>query len=195
MFRAVISVGLIALLVPAMALGQQPVRKGFTLGFDLGGGGGKAEYDFIDDDEFESGEGGGAFSLRIGYAPNQKLVLAYDSAAFSFEKEPSTRTTLAVGGFGATWYPSGGGGFIKGVLGFSRVEVEIQFDDLDVSGDGGGFGTLIGGGYEFRLSRSFALVPAAQLAFAQFDDANANWFAIMLGFHWYPTTPAVEAGG
>ena len=93
----------------------------------------------------------------------------------------------------AHYYPSVTNGlFISGGLGFTQGSIDDGVDELTSSG----VGIQLGGGYDWRVAKSFSLTPYVQYvrAFAAEaklndtglgEDLNPNFFQVGLGFTWH----------
>jgi opacity protein-like surface antigen len=165
-------------------------RTGMVLGFNLGAGGAMAKFDAdggsIETDR-ESGAGG---NLRIGYAVSPQVVLGLETSGWSRnEDEGDVESTWSLGlaAFGATWYPAAGGFFLRAGIGVGRAEIEWDAGNgQTVAGDDTGFGLTTGLGYEWRLTRRFALGPQLDLNYVDIGDGiSMNWFNATVGLNWF----------
>jgi hypothetical protein len=181
-------------LAPTGALaGYPPDRNGFMIGFGVGGGSVGIE----DGDEREGGVTG---NFRIGYAVAPTLVIHLESSAWTKTSEGELvgideDTFLSIYGdvtwtfstavAALTYYPSSGL-FFRGGLGVGVAEVEVEVADIDISEDESGFAALAAVGYEWRLTKKFALAPQADFIYQDLDVlGSANVFGGSLGFNWY----------
>lgn len=170
-------------------------RNGFLIGFNLGIGSAEVEWKGegvnLSSDERE---GGGAGNFRVGYAVRPDLALALEVTAWSrtYDIEPGDDATVnfSVVGPALTWYPQGGGFFLRGTIGVGRVSVEVDTGPVTVSADDGGLGVALALGYEWRLTQKFALgieVDGGSIDAGEVDggDLTANFANLTAAFNWY----------
>lgn len=161
----VVLVAVVVASVPAQAGDHPHTRQGFVLGFGLGGGSAQGRVDGDSDVLVETDRTGGvAFSLRLGYAVSPRLVLGLESSGWGrsdeerlFGETAEIKTTLAVTTIGATWYPTEGGFYARLGLGIGVARQEYDFGTLNAEIEESGGALLLATGYEWRLSRTFAL--------------------------------------
>jgi hypothetical protein len=187
----VVAVGFLVLANPADA-GYPHDRNGFFLGFGLGGGSAEAE-----DQAGSSGSDGGVgANFRIGGAVTSQVTLGFETSAWVRREEflvlgqtIDATTTLSVGTFGVTWYPSTTQGFyVKGGLGFGQAELDFESGGASLAYSENGFGFLAGVGWEWRLTEKFALGPQLTLANLSFDSDlidRATWTNLTCQLNWY----------
>ena len=175
---------LISSVSSALAGTHGHVREGFMIGLNLGGGTAEAK---LEGDGFEvSGDdrvGGGAGNFRLGYAISPKLVIGYESSAWLREEEVSgfgsdltSTTTLMVNAVALTWFPAEGGFFLRGGLGIGTYREKLESGNLSLEFDDHGVGVSMALGYEFRLTRTFALGPQLDLAYVNIGEVEATDF-------------------
>jgi hypothetical protein len=182
-FGTFLSVIALVLLLPASAsAGQWPhERDGIVLGFSLGGGSAGVTVFNVSSDR-ESGFGGGG---RIGYAFNPEWAAGLEGNGWTKEVDGES-WTFSVGGPAVTFYPGGGGFFVRGGLGVGSIEVAFESGPVTVTASDDGFGFLVGAGYEWRLTRRFALGPEISYAYAKIDDElSLNYVNTTVGLNWY----------
>jgi hypothetical protein len=157
-------------------------RSGFMLGFGIGGGSQGIE----DEDDRESSAIG---DFRIGYAVQPDLAVHLESSVWSKtfdDLDGEVTWTFATTTAALTVYPGGGGGFLRGGIGFGTASVELDTGPFTVSADESGFGVLAAAGYEWRLTRMFALGPHAEFTWMDAGDVgSATMFGGALDFNWY----------
>ena len=146
-------------------------RKGLVLGFNLGGGEMNLEYDRFGvkvERETDAVIGGVG---RIGYGLSDHVVLSLEGVGFCKDEDDvdlQARMSLLT----VTWYPAGGGFFLRGGIGSGEVDLEMtgppEAVDWDESEPEEAFG--IGLGYEWRLGRQFALGAALDARAMIFED-------------------------
>ena len=168
----------ITLATVARSQPNEHARDGFLMGFNIGGGSAQLEID-ADSVEVSSDDrfGGVAGNFRIGFAVSPTLIIGLESSAWvreeeieGFGDELTQTNTLAVGAFAATWYPGQGGFFLRGGIGFGTYQEEVASGSVTVTFRETGFGVLAATGYEWRLTRSFALGPQLDLAYVDVGD-------------------------
>lgn len=170
----------------ARAQGWDHARDGWMLGLSLGGGGAEAEFDAEGDLAATSDRTGGvAVGFRAGYALRPDIVLGFEgngwgrteSAVVPFFGNVDVTTTLTVAVVSCTWYPGTGGFFVRGGLGGGTLSQEIDSGGVSVTYDASGFGVHGALGYEWRVTRTFAIGPQLDLAWmniGEIDVQNAN---------------------
>lgn len=173
----------LGLLLPALAAaGQWPhERDGVLLGLNLGGGSAGVTVDSFDSDR----ETGAAASGRIAYAFDPQWAVGLEGNVWT-KKVDNQTWTFSVGGVAATFYPGGSGFFVRGGIGSGRVELEVDTGSVQVTASDNGFGFLVGAGYEWRLTRKFALGPEISYAYADIADGfTLNYINTTVGLNWY----------
>lgn len=192
--RLAICLALVAIsLLPAARAAAGPwghERTGMVLGFNLGGGGAAAKFDGDGLSAETDRESGGGGNLRIGYAVSPKVVLGLETSGWSKQVDEGnieSTWSLGVATFAATWYPAAGGFFLRGGVGVGHAEVEWDAGDgLTLAGEDSGFGLTTGLGYEWRLTRRFALGPQLDLNYVDIGDGiSMNWFNVTVGLNWF----------
>ena len=168
---------------PTVRAGSHPPdRNGFMIGFGVGG----ASLGIQDGD---SREGSATGNFRIGYAVRQDLVLHLESNAWTktFEEIIGDVTwTFSAATAALTYYPPGTGLFLRGGVGVGMANVEVKTMGVKVSDDESGFAFLLAGGYEWRLSKKFALAPQVEYSYQDLDTlGSSNMVGGSLGFNWY----------
>ena len=168
----VLTLVLLTALAATARAGEFPnERKGPVLGFNLGTGGGKFEFERLGvkvDKELDGVFGGIG---RIGYGVSNSVIISLEGHLFdksNSEVDVQGVDTLLM----LTWYPGGGGFFLRGGLGGGAANVKllgpphlIDWEERE-SEEAGGFGL----GYEWRLGRQFALGVALDVQVMRFDD-------------------------
>lgn len=176
---------------PARA-GQWPhERQGVLLGFNVGVG--SADLD-LEVDGFRPSfnrETGGAGSFRFGYAVQPNLVLGLETNAWTKTDESDgveQTWTFGVAALGLTWFPQQDGGlYLRGGVGIGSASLEIDLGNgYSFNGDDQGLGLTGGLGYEWRLTRRFALGPGVDFGWTDVGDGfSMNWVNFTAGFNWY----------
>ncbi len=182
-----------ALAAPALAqdngCGHLRDRRGWLVGFDAGFGsssyGAKEGTRSYTDEAYSGGFG----SLRAGYAFNNKLAVSLEGHGFGSE-EGDQDWGMGAGVATLTWFPGGGGFFVRGGVGVGGGEVLLRETGEKVQFDGKAAG-LFGIGYEWQLGRKFALGVAADGLGFHLDGvtgADEDWVGIggvTVQLNWY----------
>ena len=158
MHRVILGVMVVALLVSASSASAfDGERRGFILGFGIGGGLTSFTQELsgfgagIDATSERENKGAFATDFRIGGGFSNQFLLYYVSRVswFNITNVFDNSVTIAsgVGGLGVTWYTASAGPswFVSGLLGFANWSAVFEND----SGGQNGFGVSGGGGYEF----------------------------------------------
>jgi len=203
MLRSVLTLALVALGLSSPALATEPhERNGFLIGFGVGGGSAEATFSNDGDSVSSDRQGGGAGAFRIGFALRPDLTLALESSAWVHKEtvvvlgeDVDATWSLSSTVVGLTWYPQAGGFYLRGGLGLGRVALELEEGGLNVTADDVGLGLLGGLGYEWRLTRKFALGPQLTAGFINLGeeetgdgttlDSSFNFVNLELAFNWY----------
>jgi hypothetical protein len=143
---------------------QSAAREGFFIGFGFGGGGGEVTGD--------TEASGGTGWLTLGGTVSPRVRLAADFNAFVAETNEDA--SYGTSTFSVLYYPSASGNlFLKGGVGASHA----SFTGPGPDGNGIGFGTAFGAGYDLRVGRKISITP--QLTFfggrtgdVEDDDGN-----------------------
>ena len=157
-------------------------RNGFMIGFGVGGG----SLGIQDGDERE---GAGIGDFRIGYAVRPDLVLAFEGDGWTKQFTSGlgdVTWTFSTGTAALTWFPGAGGGYLRGGVGVGVASAELKTGGLTISDDESGVGVAAAAGYEWRLTRKFALGPQAEFFWMDLDQlGSANMIGGSLNFDWY----------
>jgi hypothetical protein len=177
------TIGIVLGLSPVARAGAHPHdRNGFVIGFGVGGGSMGIE----DADEREGSVIG---NFRIGYAVRPDLVLQFEGSGWTktFEDPVGDLTwTFSAGTAALTWFPGNVGGWLRGGVGGGTASVELETGGFRITDDESGFAVLAGAGYEWRLTRMFALGPHAEFFWMDLDEVgSADMFGGALDFNWY----------
>ncbi len=163
------------------AAGKWPhERDGFMLGFNLGGGSASVK---SDDSESES-DGGVAGSFRLGWAFSNQFLVGLESTAWIGSYE-SGDLTLSSYKLNFTWYPGATGWFARAGFGGGTAELSTDLlgPNVSVSESGGSFG--VGGGHEWRLTRTFALGAAIDYSMIDLDHLDYDFVNFTAQLNWY----------
>jgi len=146
-------------------------RKGPVLGFNLGTGGGKFEFERIGveiDRELEGVFGGIG---RIGYGVSNSVIISLEGHLFDkSNSEVDVQGVMAL--VTVTWHPGGGGFFLRAGAGGGAANIKVigapaAVDWSERESEGAG---SFGLGYEWRLGREFALGVALDGRAMTFED-------------------------
>jgi hypothetical protein len=188
-------IGLLA--ASAGAAGYSHVRDGSVVGANIGWA--WTELEFVTGSESvpeagrtesENAFGGG---LRYAFAPNEQFMYGAGLGGWrkSFDINSITLFYFDVVG---TWFPGGGGFFLRGSVGYGILDVSVRPDLTDlnvVNFQNGGPSLAAGTGYEFRLSPELALGAAFDFRWisigdvAGFRDVDALHYLATLQFAYY----------
>lgn len=174
-------------------------RNGFFIGFGLGVG--NASWDWSFESPDSPSEGSGTIDLRIGGAIRNDLMLGFESSSWVKDydleaggsKVGDAKVTFSTALFAATWFPGNRGFYVRGGLGVGTARGEVGVDlgglaVLNVESDDSGFAALAAMGYEWRLSRKFAIGPQVESFFLGVDGDVVDNVAVVDGsvqFNWY----------
>ncbi|HPF69553.1 MAG TPA: hypothetical protein PLQ13_02685 [Candidatus Krumholzibacteria bacterium] len=164
-------------------------RKGWLVGFNTGWGtstyGATIGKRTISDEGFGGGMGG----LRVGYAFSNAFAVSLEGYGFGSD-EGDDDWGMGAGFATATWYPGGGGFFVRGGLGLGGGELLMREtgEMLDFGAEAAG---LISLGYEWQVTRKFALgLSVDGFGFdlggaSGLDDDFAGVGGMTIQFNWY----------
>lgn len=179
MTRMLSTLALLVVLAAAPAAAQREnIRDGFWIGFGLGYGSLGFSCDGCEDFDREAGLTG---HFRLGGTVRPHLLVGAEINAWAKEEAGATLSVSNVSGT-VSWYPQETGAFfLKGGIGYSVIAIDTDFGDADE----GGFGFLLGAGYDVRLSRNFSLTPLVNYTRGAFDGADTGVLELGLGatFH------------
>jgi hypothetical protein len=178
--RTIALCGLATLLGTATASAAHPQeRKGFWIGLGFGYGWANPSCEGCLDVE---GDGASTFTLRLGWALNQKVLLGGEFDLWWNEREEDS-LVLYNPMLTVHFYPSEASGFfLKGGIGGSYGEREAFIDNnTRVTTElGSGFGFLAGAGYDIRVGRKISITPAlsywaGRSMDVEFDNTVRDW--------------------
>ena len=180
-----------ALLALAISAGTANAGKyphdhhGFFIGFNLGAGTADVSTDGADTDR----EWGGSANFRAGGALTNQLLLGGEITSWARDDDGDT-ASLSTFLFAATYYPAAGQGFfLRGGVGFGTSSFNVDVGDgYTLSKDETGFALAAAAGYEWRLTKKFALGPQVEYNYLNIGGDlvdTANFFDMTLGFNWY----------
>lgn len=167
----------VLLLAPFSAIAQEDAfseRKGFILGFDAGGG-----YEYYNLTK-TSGLSVGVGSIKAGWGLSEKILLLAEMgySVGSKDKMPSMLLTYLAPQIFAT-----DSFYVRPELGFAYGRVEKTSGAAKENGYGLSAG--LASGYEFRLTKRFALSPEVQFRYARVEGGNAYITGAYADLRWY----------
>jgi hypothetical protein len=179
-FLIALAILLTAAIAPASA-GQKPQNHdGWNLGFGFGGAGAVLN---VDGAGSSDREGGGMGNFRVGYPLNERFSLQFEGNAWT-KTENDVTVTFSASTFGVAWFPNEGL-VLRGGIGFGGTTVSVSSGNTTTTESETGLGLHAAIGYDFRLTRTFALGPQVDAGYAGFDGGDSNWFGLGLNFNWY----------
>lgn len=141
-------------------------RKGFWIGFGLGGGSSAFECDVCSDERVNGGTG----YIRLGGTLNRHLLLGVEGNAWV---NPANDVDESIG-YGTVvllWYPSAPGAlYLKFGLGGMTYSFDDGFDQWTATAPA----ISLGLGYEFRVGRNISLVPYLNTLASSSVDVQVN---------------------
>ena len=172
-----------AALAPAARAASHPHdRNGFMIGFGVGGGSMGIE-------NGDEREGSGTGNFRIGWAVRPDLLLAFEGNGWTktFDGTVGDLTwTFSTGTASLTWFPGAAGGYLRGGVGAGVATADFETGNVTISDDETGLGLAACAGYEWRLTRKFALGPEVNFFWMDLDElGSANMIGGTLNFDWY----------
>ncbi|MCK4678527.1 MAG: porin family protein [Bacteroidales bacterium] len=181
------------LLVEPIYTYMMHIRDGWMIGFSVGHGFGKSinpsGNKFLNN-------GGTSVGIRFGRMINPHfLINAEMDGWICTEEELSTETKYSLTNYilACTYYPGDpktmfGGFYLRGGIGSALATVELSDNNSNEINENG-FGFLLGAGYEFRISRKFALGIGSgyNKLFINGDTyfKSAQFIPILIDFNWY----------
>ncbi len=189
---AVLTGVVVSMALPMSAMARKPhLRNGWM----AGGGVGLGPASFTQADGIDSStETGGVLHLRLGRAVNRNVTISIEMESWvrTETNDFGDKVTFTFLNFAtaATYYPSETSGlYFRGGVGVSTADVDVTLGNTTVSQGEGGLGLLISGGYEFRLTRTFALGVGAGYDFLfidgeVFDSAQFGFVVVEANWYW-----------
>lgn len=185
-FKVLFAIGALGVLFVATSAsaGSHPHdRNGFMIGFGVGGG--NAGIEDGDDREWSA-----VGNFRIGYALRSDLVLHYEGSAWARQFDTvfgDVTWTFSTHTAALTYFPGNTGLLLRGGVGLGAVNVELDSGNTNTESSETGFGFLLAAGYEWRLSRKFALGPHVEFDYQSYGE-DVGWsdqISGVLDFNWY----------
>jgi outer membrane protein with beta-barrel domain len=142
------------------------VRKGFWIGFGLGGGVNLSQG--LDNKSLWGGNG----YIRLGGTTKPDILLGGEAIGWTVDDRGNT---LERGNahFVVMWYPNVKKGFyLKGGIGVASIGESRSAGNTTTTTTKGGFGSGAGLGYELQIGKNLYLVPSADFLLQVFSSEN-----------------------
>ena len=177
--------------LPAQAQQYPRDRQGLFMGLNAGIGAAGYTADLgkqtVTDDPYTGASG----AVRFGYAFNNKLALSFEALGYGTPDggPDDDGWGMGAGIVAVTWWPKGGGFFVRGGVGGAGGDVLRRDGVLQDIPDKPA--ALFGVGYEWQLSKHFALGLAADAVgvdlgeAAGLDEQTASMGNFTLQTNWY----------
>ncbi len=187
---------ILILVVPSLVIAGTHERRGWYIGFGLGGGNGSMtvegeEATFDEILEGFSASARSAINFKVGGTVNPKLLVGLDITSLTQTASLGTiingtlqlNNTFAM----ATFFPVEKGFFLRGGGGFTSATLEGNALWSSGSMSETGVGFLGGVGYAFWLGKSFNMTINLDIVGQSYgDELDSTRFTLMyLGFDWY----------
>ena len=161
------------------------VRRGLTLGFDLGLGSMDSESSLAVCDGCDGDQAAGRLGFWIGAMVNPRLALMLHGSVTGQSLDDNGDQTLinSTGMIAAKLWVSRRL-WLKAGLGFASLTISDEFGDQELGEGGAG---MLGIGFEAVHSRNFALDISLTATSSTYDDINEeiSTGTLNLGFNWY----------
>ncbi len=186
--RTLLPALLLALAAPAPAAAQARTHDGFFLQMDVGVGGMASQVD-LGPTELEFSGGAGEFSVAVGGAVSENLILAGHVWATSIE-DPTVKingreigeadSTLTLSGLGLniTYYLMPANVYLSITPSITTLTAETDGHEADSES---GFGLRLALGKEWWVSDNWALGLNGQVAVSRNEDAGENFDTAWVG--------------
>lgn len=179
-----------------IALAEEKKKSNWYIGFGIGLGALQLEGESLDDyyDDDPDADVGGEVTLNFGVGAiiKEKFHLGFDGSTVRQEVDFDIGdAAYQVNNYYAalSYYPWTKGFFIKAGAGWSILVYEYDRpadDDIDRFG---GFGYLVGLGYDFWLGKTFNLGIHAEYSRQSYSDSDApddtEFSSVYLSFYWF----------
>lgn len=170
---------------PVPYVAPPPVRRGLTLGFDLGVGSMEADSGPIRCDGCEGDQAAGSLGFWIGAMLNPRFALLFHGSITGQALDDTGDVSLinSTALVAAKWWLSRRL-WIKGGLGFASLSISSPTGDEGIADGGAG---MLGVGFEAVHSRKFALdisLTATSSSYEEIDDTISTGI-LNLGFNWF----------
>ena len=145
-------------------------RKGFWIGFGLGGGSAGLDCSTCSDERI----GGGSGYLRLGGTLSRHFLLGFETNGW-LHSEGGVDESIAFASAVLLWYPSAKGAlYVKFGLGGMAYGADDGVDELTATAPSASLGV----GYEVRIGRNVSLVPYINSLASSAVDVEINGVAI-----------------
>lgn len=169
---------------------QPHARTGLYLGVGAGYGNAGANVTLVDELDRESG---GTASFRIGWMVREDLAVGVESTLWTRPGKGDVATelswTFSVTTLAATYFPGRGGAYVRCGVGVGTTSVELIIsDEILASNVETGMGIAAAAGYEWRVTKHFALAPQFEFAYLEINDEitnNVDFFTLTVQGTWY----------
>lgn len=156
-------------------------REGFWIGIGVGAGQNATQYR-PGPSSYGPDISGGSLNLKLGGSPSSHVLLGADLYAWVHDLGDGTDESLSSAMFIAQVYPFDNAGlFFKGGAGLTAYNVSDRFLDFSE----GGYGGVVGAGYEIRVGRNVYLVPSLDAYWHAYDGRRERIVNVGFGvtFH------------
>ncbi len=157
---------------PPPGLREVSPHRGFWIGFGLGGGWERFDFDF------GTGGRGGAGYIRMGGTVNPHVLFGGEALAWFRDDRLGSEVERVNVTASALLYPSSRGGWFLKTGGGVATNNRFGLDQT-------GIGTTFGTGYDFRLGGNFFLTPNVDLMVQFFDETTTASLLFTLGVIWH----------
>ena len=149
---------------------ERTQRKGFLIGFDVGGGG-----------LHLNGRNAGAIlsAFKIGGGLNEKILLMFEGAGADDVGRDSSGLVSDL--FSAQFFLS------PHLYVRPGIGMGLEYEDLPsgTSETHVGFSSALAAGYEWRLTKKFALSPELKLGYSRINGRNHESYGAVADLRWY----------
>ncbi|MCI5072546.1 autotransporter domain-containing protein [bacterium] len=152
-------------------------RKGFFIGFSLGGGGLN-----VDGGDYRKGAYLGG--LRIGGGISEDILLMAETNNAIGEEDGLTVTHGSLS-FAAQFFFRDNF-YVRPAIGIATLQVDGSEGSFSFSSTSdAGFNASVSAGYEFRLSKRFALSPEITYAYSSVESITVSHYGAKAALQWY----------
>ncbi|MGE0352893.1 MAG: hypothetical protein AB7I33_01895 [Gemmatimonadales bacterium] len=191
-YRTLITAAALLLVFPMPAQAQhrrsgiREVSRNYRDGawFAFGIGRGEESYRFTDvPDNYSTEVSAPTLSLRLGGTPSQHWTLGGELFAWFHDLPDRSSETLGSAMFIAQFYPASRAGlFLKGGAGFAGAYMETEVSpNVVITGEEGGFATVLGVGYDIRVGRNVSITPTLDWHHQFYDRSDVRERIVSLG--------------
>ncbi|HMQ10303.1 MAG TPA: outer membrane beta-barrel protein [Oligoflexia bacterium] len=172
------ALSLVLLFMMGSAYAQDYVdRKGFFLGFSLGGGS-------LNIDGGDYKEGAFLGGIRIGGGISENILLMAETNNAITDEDGVTVTHGSLN-FAAQFFLNGNF-YLRPGIGFASLQIDGDDGTFSFSATSdAGFNACLSAGYEFRLGKRFALSPEATFSYSSIEGSDVTHYGLKAAFQWY----------